>query len=55
MRWLYPYFGKLFARETAEISRLIDRERLHARLNRPFDVEELIANVPNETFVAARP
>jgi hypothetical protein len=55
MRWLYPYFGKLFARQTAEISRLIDRERLHARLNRPFDVEELIANVPNETFVAARP
>jgi len=55
MRWLYPHFGELFARETAEISRLIDRERLHARLNRPFDIEELIANVPNETFVAARP
>ncbi len=55
MRWLYPYFGRLFARETAEISLLVDRERLHARLDRPFDVEELIAGVTNETFVAARP
>jgi len=55
MRWLYPRFGRLFARQTAEISLLTDPEELHARLDRPFDVEELAAGVPNETFVAAHP
>jgi hypothetical protein len=55
MRWLYPLFGRLFARQTAEISLLIDREELHGRLDRPFDVDELAAGVPNETFVAAHP
>jgi hypothetical protein len=55
MRWLYPLFGRLFARQTAEISLLIDREKLRARLDAPFDVEELAARVPNETFVAAHP
>ena len=55
MRWLYPTFGRLFARQTAEISLLIDRESLHARLDRPFDVDELAAGVPNATFVAALP
>jgi len=43
MRWLYPRFGRLFARQTAEISLLTDPEELHARLARPFDVEELVA------------
>ncbi|MEE6138442.1 hypothetical protein SKC41_19190 [Mycobacterium sp. 050128] len=55
MRWLYPTFGRLVARQTAEISLLIDRERLHARLDAPFDVAGLAAGVPNETFVAAHP
>ncbi|SPM36831.1 hypothetical protein BN1232_02819 [Mycobacterium rhizamassiliense] len=55
MRRFYPVFGRLFARQTAEIRLLIDRESLHARLDRPFDVEELAARVPNETFVAAHP
>jgi hypothetical protein len=55
MRWLYPVFGRFFARQTAEISLLIDRDRLHARLDAPFDVEELSSAVPNETFVAAHP
>lgn len=55
MRWLYPHFGKLFARQTAEIRLLTDRDKLHARLDRPFDVEGLVAGVPNETFVAAHP
>jgi hypothetical protein len=55
MRWLYPTFGRLFARQTAEISLLIDRESLRARLGRPFDVDELAAGVPNATFVAAHP
>jgi hypothetical protein len=55
MRWLYPLFGRLFARQTAEISLLVDADRLHARLDAPFDVAELAAGVPNETFVAAHP
>ena len=39
----------------AEISLLTDPERLHARLDRPFDVEELTAGLSNETFLAAHP
>lgn len=55
MRWLYPLFGRMFARQTAEISLLIDPAKLHARLDEPFDVEGLATSVPNETFVAAHP
>ncbi|GFG72737.1 hypothetical protein [Mycobacterium botniense] len=55
MRWLYPRFGRLFARQAAEISLLTDPEALHARLGRPFDVEELTAGLSNETFLAAHP
>ncbi len=55
MRWLYPLFGRLFARQTAEISLLTDPEKLHARLDAPFDIEGLAAGVSNETFVAAHP
>jgi hypothetical protein len=55
MRWLYPHIGRLFARQTAEISHLTDAKKLHARLDRPFDVEELTSDLPNETFLAAHP
>jgi hypothetical protein len=55
MRWLYPLFGRLIARQTAEISFLVDPERLRARLDEPFDVEGLAASVSNEAFVAAHP
>jgi hypothetical protein len=55
MRWLYPLFGRLFASQTAEIGLLTDPEKLHARLDQPFDVEGLAAGVSNETFVAAHP
>lgn len=55
MRRLYPRFARLFARQTFEISLLTDRDRLHARLDRPFDVEELTDGLPNETFMAAHP
>ncbi|MCV7429861.1 hypothetical protein [Mycobacterium montefiorense] len=55
MRWLYPHFGRLFARQTAEISRLIDSDGLHARLDAPFDAAGLAAGVPNDTFIAAHP
>lgn len=55
MRWLYPRFGRLFARQTGEISLLIDRDELNARLDKPFDVDELTAGLPNETFLAALP
>ena len=55
MRWLYPFFGRLFARQTAEIRLLTDPDKLRARLDAPFDVEGLAAGVSNETFVAAHP
>jgi hypothetical protein len=55
MRWFYPRFGRLIARQTAEISLLIDPKELRARLDRPFDVEELSAGLSNETFLAAHP
>ncbi len=55
MRWLYPLFGRLFARQTAEINLLTDRRTLHARLDEPFDVERLTAGLCNETFLAAYP
>ena len=55
MRWLYPYFGRLVARQTAEISLLTDREKLRARLGRPFDVNELTIGMAGETFLAAHP
>jgi hypothetical protein len=55
MRWLYPHFGRLFARQTAEISLLTDPEKLRARLAQPFDVEQLTAGLSNETFLAAHP
>ena len=55
MRWLYPRFGRLFARQTAEISMLIDPKKLHARLGQPFNVDQLTAGLPNETFLAAHP
>jgi hypothetical protein len=55
MRWLYPRFGRLFARQTFEISLLTDSDRLHARLDRPFDVDELTTGLSNETFLAAHP
>ena len=38
-----------------EISLLTDREKLHARLDRPFDVAELTAGLSNGTFLAAHP
>lgn len=55
MRRLYPYIGRLFARQTFEISLLTDREELHALLDRPFDVDALSAGLTNETFLAAHP
>jgi hypothetical protein len=55
MRWLYPRFGRLFARQTAEISLLTDPEKLRARLGQPFEVEQLTAGLSNETFLAAHP
>jgi hypothetical protein len=55
MRWLYPRIGRLFARQTAEISLLIDPAELRARLDRPFDVDELTAGLDNETYLVAHP
>jgi len=55
MRWLYPRIGRLFARQTVELSLLTDPKKLHARLDRPFDVAGLAAGLSNETFLAAHP
>lgn len=55
MRWLYPRIGRLFARQTYEISLLLDGTLLRARLDRPFDVAELTAGLSNRTFMAAHP
>ncbi|WP_135457911.1 hypothetical protein [Mycobacterium sp. DL99] len=55
MRRIYPLIGRLFARQTAEISLLIDHKALHARLDRPFDVDELTAGLDNETYLVTHP
>src|SRR6478752_416954 len=55
MRRLYPIFGRLFARQTFEISLLTQRQELRDVLDRPFDVDQLIADLSNETFLAAHP
>jgi hypothetical protein len=55
MRRIYPLIGRLFARQTAEISLLIDPKELHARLDRSFDVEELTAGLNNETYLVTHP
>lgn len=55
MRRIYPLIGRLFARQTVEISLLIDPKELHARLDRPFKVEELTAGLDNETYLVTHP
>ncbi|OBK95818.1 hypothetical protein A5645_11370 [Mycobacterium asiaticum] len=55
MRRLYPYIARLFARQTVEISLLVDREELQARLQRPFDVASLTAGLDNETYLVTHP
>lgn len=55
MRRVYPYIGRLFARQTAEISLLLDAGKLHARLDRPFDVEELADGLKSKTYLVAHP
>lgn len=55
MRWLYPRIGRVFARQTVEISRLIDPADLRARLDRPFVVDDLTAGLTNETYVVTHP
>ncbi|KZS80978.1 hypothetical protein [Mycobacterium persicum] len=55
MRRIYPFIGRLFAEQTAEVRLLLDTHQLRARLRRPFDVEELTAGLSNETYLAAHP
>src|ERR1700712_4006156 len=55
MRRIYPMIARLFARQTVEISLLVDRDRLRARLARPFDVGELTAGLTNETYLVTHP
>jgi hypothetical protein len=46
-RRIYPFIGRIFARQTAEISVLIHPKALGARLDRPFEVEEPTAGLNN--------
>jgi hypothetical protein len=55
MRRIYPFIGRLFARQTAEISMLVDPKALRARLDRPFNVEELTDGLDNETYLVTHP
>ena len=55
MRLLYPRIARLFARQTAEISMLVDPGKFRARLARPFDVEELTTGLNNETYLVTHP
>lgn len=55
MRRLYPLIGRLFARQTAEISLLLDPKALRARLDRPFAVPELTAGLDHQTYLVAHP
>ncbi|GAC1399730.1 MAG: hypothetical protein NVS4B6_04330 [Mycobacterium sp.] len=55
MRRLYPFFGRLIARQTAEIRLLVNPTKLRARLDQPFNVEALSAGLPHRTFLAAHP
>jgi hypothetical protein len=55
MRRIYPYIGRLIARQTAEIGLLIGPKDLAARLDRPFKVDELTAHLDNETYLVTHP
>jgi hypothetical protein len=53
MRRLYPLIGRVLARQTVGIAPLVDTAELRARLDRPFDLEELATGLPNGASVAA--
>jgi len=55
MRRLFPIVGKMIAKQTSEIIELVDRDRLFARLERPFDIGELTAGLRNETYLITQP
>ncbi|MCV7251936.1 hypothetical protein H7J86_07160 [Mycobacterium hackensackense] len=55
MRCAYPLIGRVFARQTVEIGLLIEPAALRARLDRPFDVEELTVGLDNETYLVTHP
>jgi len=46
---------RLFARQTPEILLVVDRQDLHERLDRPFDIAALTHGLSAPTFVAAVP
>ncbi len=55
MRRIYPFIAKLFARQTAEIGLLVGSDALNSRLSRPFDVDELDADLKNDTYLVTHP
>lgn len=55
MRLLYPPIARLFARQTPEILRIVDRSDLRGRLQHPFDVADFAEHLPSRPFLAAWP
>ena len=55
MRRTHPYIGRFSPARTAEITLLIDPKHLRARLDRPFNVDELTADLRNETYLVTHP
>lgn len=55
MRRLYPIFGRLFARQTAEILLVVDRDALWRRLDEAFDIDALAQTAPNTCYITDRP
>lgn len=55
MRRLFPIIGKMVAQQTPEITELVDRDRLFARLQRPFDIGELTSGLRNPTYLIMQP
>lgn len=55
MRRLYPLVGRMIARQTAEIIQLVDRDKLLARLQEPFDIGALTAGLRTESYLIQQP
>jgi hypothetical protein len=55
MRLLYPRIARLFARQTPEILRAVDKSKLDDRLSNPFECAEFSDRLSSPAFVIAQP
>lgn len=55
MRLLSRPIARLFARQTPEILRVVDREALNERLSHPFDIADYREHLASTPFLAAQP